>query len=68
MMYANRTLLWNKNNHVPSGWGHVEEASALQKVTHYFYSKMQFYNSVRPGSTPRNAKSSTKAKEEVKQQ
>ena len=68
MMYANRTMLWNKNNHVPSGWGHVEEASALQKVTHYFYSKIQFHKSVRPGSKPKNQKSSGKAMEEVKQQ
>ena len=68
MMYANRTPLWNKNNHVPSGWGHVEEASTLQKVAHYFYSKIQFHNSVRPGSKPRSGHASKKAMDEVKQQ
>jgi uncharacterized protein YbdZ (MbtH family) len=67
MMYANRTGLWNKNNHVPSGWGHVEEASTLQKVSHHFYSRIQFMNSVRPGSKPRTHKSSRKAVEEVQQ-
>ena len=50
MMYGNRTPLWNKNNHVPSGWGHVEEPSTLQKVGKYFYSKIQFMDSVKPGS------------------
>jgi hydrogenase small subunit len=68
MMYANRTGLWNKNNHVPSGWGHVEEASTLQKVSHYFYSKIQFKNSVRPGSKPRSRSASKAARDEVKQQ
>jgi len=68
MMYANRTILWNKNNHVPSGWGHVEEASTLQKVAHYFYNKIQFQSSVRPGSKPKTQKSSKAAMEEVKQQ
>ena len=68
MMYANRTNLWNKNNHVPSGWGHVEEASNLQKITHYFYAKMQFHNSVRPGTKPRSQSASKAAKDEVKQQ
>lgn len=66
MMYANRTVLWNKNNHVPSGWGHVEEASTLQKVAHYFYNKIQFQGSVRPGAKPKAQKASGKAMGEVK--
>lgn len=68
MMYANRTNLWNKNNHVPSGWGHVEESSNFQKVAHYFYSKMQFANSVRPGMKPKGRHAAKNATEEVKQQ
>ena len=68
MMYANRSNLWNKNNEVPSGWGYVEPASTLQKVAHYFYSKIQFHNSVRPGSKPKMKRPSTKAVDEVKQQ
>ncbi len=68
MMYANRTNIWNKNNHVPSGWGHVEEASTLQKVAHYFYSKIQFHNSVRPGMKPKTRHAAKEALEEVKQQ
>ena len=67
MMYANRTNIWNKNNHVPSGWGHVEEASTLQKVAHYFYNKVQFYDSIMPGSKPRSRHPAKKAMEEVKQ-
>ncbi len=66
MMYANRSVIWNRNNHVPSGWGHVEEASTLQKVGHYFYSKIQFYGRVRPGLKPKAHKSSDKAMSEVK--
>ena len=68
MMYSNRTPLWNKNNHVPTGWGYVEEASTLQKVAHYFYNKIQFMKSVRPGSRPRTERPSKKAAEELKQQ
>ncbi len=50
MMYGNRTPLWNKREHVPSGWGHVAEPSAFQKLGHYFYSKMQFAGSEVPGT------------------
>ena len=67
MMYANRSVVWNRNNHVPSGWGHVDEATTLQKVAHYFYNKIQFMHSVRPGAKPRTQKPSKKAMEEVKQ-
>lgn len=49
MLYGNRTPLWNKNNNVPSGWGHVDPPSALQKISHYFYHKIQFMDSFQPG-------------------
>lgn len=68
MMYANRSVIWNRNNHVPSGWGHVEEASTLQKVSHYFYSKIQFHNSVRPGMKSKPHHAAQKKTEEIKQQ
>lgn len=68
MMYGNRTPLWNRQNHVPSGWGHVAEASTLQKVAHYFYGKIQFYGSVRPGSRPTSNNKSKKATAELNQQ
>ncbi len=47
---------------------HVEEASTLQKVSHYFYSKIQFHNRVRPGMKPKSTSASKAATEEVKQQ
>ena len=68
MMYANRSNMWNKNNEVPSGWGYVEKPSTLQKVGHYFYSKMQFTGSVRPGSKSTANGLAKKLSDEVKQQ
>ncbi len=65
MLYGNRTPLWNKNGHVPSGWGHVEEPSTLQKVGKYFYSKIQFMGSVKPGSRTLNGKHVNKEKDTV---
>ena len=67
MMYANRSNAWNKNNEVPSGWGYVEKPSTLQKVGHYFYSKIQFNGSVRPGSKSIAKKLSKKVSDEIKQ-
>ena len=67
MMYANRSNAWNKNNEVPSGWGYVEKPSTLQKVGHYFYSKMQFTGSVRPGSKSTANGLEKKLSDEVKQ-
>lgn len=67
MMYANRSNAWNKNNEVPSGWGYVEKPSTLQKVAHYFYSKIQFNDSVRPGSKSVAKKLAKKISDEIKQ-
>ena len=63
MLYGNRTPLWDKNNHVPSGWGHVDRPSALQKIGHYFYQKIQFMDSPQPGSRNMNGKHLSKEKE-----
>ncbi len=68
MMYANRSVIWNKKDHVPSGWGHVEPASNLQKVAHYFYNKIQFHGGVRPGMKREARHSAKEATDEVKQQ
>ena len=48
--YQNRTAKWNKEGHVPSGWGHVDEPSILKKIAHFAYEKLQFSNSPKPGS------------------
>ena len=63
MMYGNRAPLWNKNNEVPSGWGHVEPPSTLQKIGKYFYNKIQFMDSVKPGSQTLNRKNINKEKD-----
>jgi len=51
MQFQNREPLWDKEGHVPSGWGHVKEPGPLKKATHFFYEKLQFHNSEMPGRT-----------------
>jgi hydrogenase small subunit len=63
MLYGNRTPLWNKNNHVPSGWGHVNPPSSIQKLSHYFYQKMQFMDSFQPGTRKIQSKPASKEKD-----
>ena len=46
--YQNRTAKWNRDGKVPSGWGHVEEPNLLEKVAHFAYEKLQFWNSPKP--------------------
>ncbi|TMM56699.1 hydrogenase expression protein HypE [Maribacter algarum] len=46
----NRTTKWDKDGHVPSGWGHVKEPNLVKKVVKYAYQKMQFSDSPKPGS------------------
>lgn len=48
--FQNRTRRWMENGHVPSGWGHVREPNIIDRVGEYFYQKMQFAKSVKPGS------------------
>lgn len=48
--YQNRTAKWNREGHVPSGWGHVEEPGLIKKIAHFAYEKLQFRNSPKPGS------------------
>ena len=47
--YLNKTPPWIEKK-VPSGWGHVKNASIGEKITHYFYEKLQFANSSKPGT------------------
>lgn len=54
--YQNRTAKWNRDGHVPSGWGHVEEPGLLKKIAHFAYEKLQFRNSPKPGSKSQNGK------------
>jgi hydrogenase small subunit len=48
----NRTPLWDKEQAVPSGWArHKGEPTPVDKVAHFFYEKLQFAGSERPGRT-----------------
>lgn len=47
--YQNRTSRW-KDEHVPTGWGHVKKLGFSDRITHYFYEKLQFSNSPKPGT------------------
>lgn len=51
--HQNRTPRWEREGHVPSGWGHVREPNLIEKVGHYFYQKMQFSGGKKPGSLPK---------------
>ncbi len=46
--FQNKTPRWDK--HVPSGWGHVKKPGIGDKITHYFYEKLQFSDSPKPGT------------------
>ncbi len=47
--YQNRETRWDRTGDVPSGWGTVEGLSAPERVTHYFYDKLQFWGTTKPG-------------------
>ncbi len=51
MQFQNREPRWDKDGHVPSGWGNVPEPGPIKKGVHYFYEKMQYFNSEPPGRT-----------------
>ncbi len=53
MQFQNREPRWDKERHVPSGWGNVPEPGPVKKGVHYFYEKWQFLNSEQPGRTHR---------------
>ena len=47
----NREPRWDQINdgYVPSGWGAVQEESLVEKTSHYFYEKLQFWGGRKPG-------------------
>ncbi len=51
MQFQNREPRWDRERRVPSGWGNVPEPGPIKKTVHYFYEKMQYLNSERPGRT-----------------
>lgn len=46
--FQNRTTRWD--DHVPTGWGHVEKPHIARRALHEIYEKMQFLGSVKPGT------------------
>ena len=48
--FQNRSRRWEADGHVPSGWGHTREPMVIDKISHYFYQKLQFMGGKRPGS------------------
>lgn len=51
MQFQNRETLWDRTEHVPSGWGHVANPGPLKKATHFFYEKLQHFDTEAPGRT-----------------
>ncbi len=51
MQFNNRETRWDAEQHVPSGWGHVPSPNRVEKTIHYFYERLQYLNSERPGRT-----------------
>ncbi len=47
--FLNKTPTWTDKK-VPSGWGHVKKVTVGEKITHYFYEKLQFSDSPKPGT------------------
>ncbi|HEV2108046.1 MAG TPA: hydrogenase expression protein HypE [Thermomicrobiales bacterium] len=51
MQFNNREPVWDAEQHVPSGWGHVPGPNKVEKTIHYFYERLQYLNAERPGRT-----------------
>jgi hydrogenase small subunit len=49
--FMNRESRWGLTGEVPSGWGHVSKPNIGERVAHYFYEKLQFFNAEKPGRT-----------------
>ncbi|MEJ7848256.1 MAG: hypothetical protein WKF92_09230 [Pyrinomonadaceae bacterium] len=50
MKYQNQESRWEEENHIPSGWGAFEKPSLTSRAIHHIYQKLQYRNTVRPGS------------------
>ena len=48
--FQNRTLRWERQKRVPSGWALPSEPTMFDRVTHYFYERLQFTSGVKPGT------------------
>jgi hydrogenase small subunit len=53
--FQNREPRWDRQGHVPSGWGHVTEAGPVKRLFHHLYQKYQFLGSKDPSTRPRGA-------------
>ncbi len=51
MGFQNRETRWDRQRHVPSGWGNVAAPGRIEKTVHYFYEKIQNLNSEQAGRT-----------------
>lgn len=51
MAFQNRETRWDRQQHVPSGWGNVGAPGRVEKTIHYFYEKLQYLGSEQPGRT-----------------
>lgn len=45
----NRETRWDRQERIPTGWANLDAPSLGDKVTHYFYEKLQFWHSEHPG-------------------
>ena len=48
--FQNREPRWDREGHVPTGWGHVAEAGPIKRFFHYLYQKYQFIGSKDPAT------------------
>jgi len=51
MRFQNRETRWDRQQHVPSGWGNVPAPGRMEKTIHFFYEKLQYLHSAQPGRT-----------------
>ena len=49
---ANLEARWETLHDVPSGWGHVDQPTAFDRINHFFYEKWQHMGSRKPGRKP----------------
>ena len=50
MKYQNQESRWEEEGHIPSGWGAFDKPSLTSRAIHFIYQKLQYRNTVRPGS------------------
>ena len=50
MKYQNQESRWEEEGVIPSGWGAFDKPSMTSRAIHFIYQKLQYRNTVRPGS------------------